>query len=379
MALKVGDTVRYLSAVGGGVVTRLEGKMAYVEENGFETPVLISDLVVVMPASAKTAEGNSGARKGPNLMFDQKAYDAGRAPEMNENVNQQPTLPASEPELPVVETEYGDVLNLSLAFEPTDLKKLSDSQFNAVLVNDSNYFLSFVFMGREGESRGWDVIYQGVVGPNELIDLGVFNHLGLNRIERVALQAVAFKKERRFEMKSPVNAVRRLDLTKFHKFHCFRPGVYFDTPVLEFPLMSEDVSVTAPEVHADNTAALLSSKFRVKDADRKPEKKHKPDAASNPHKVLPLIEVDLHINSLLDNTNGLRSVDMLNLQLDNVRATMRANSKRKGQKIVFIHGKGDGVLRKEMLKVLSREFPKGEVQDASFREYGFGASMVTIR
>ena len=69
---------------------------------------------------------------------------------------------------------------------------------------------------------------------------------------------------------------------------------------------------------------------------------------------------------------------MLNLQLDTVRKTMSQHSRRKGQKIVFIHGKGEGVLRKAVLELLKKEYPKAELQDASFREYGFGATLVTI-
>ena len=71
--VKVGDTVRYLNAVGGGVVRKIEGKLAYVDEDGFETPVLVNELVVVMPA------GHDRKPNGPNLMFDQKAFDAGRS------------------------------------------------------------------------------------------------------------------------------------------------------------------------------------------------------------------------------------------------------------------------------------------------------------
>ena len=48
--MKVGDIVRYLNAVGGGKVTKIDDKIAYVEEpDGFETPVLIRECVVVDP------------------------------------------------------------------------------------------------------------------------------------------------------------------------------------------------------------------------------------------------------------------------------------------------------------------------------------------
>ncbi|MEG1546116.1 MAG: Smr/MutS family protein, partial [Bacteroides sp.] len=51
----------------------------------------------------------------------------------------------------------------------------------------------------------------------------------------------------------------------------------------------------------------------------------------------------------------------------------------RGQKIVFIHGKGDGVLRKAVLDELKYKYPTCQSQDASFKEYGFGATMVTIK
>lgn len=91
-----------------------------------------------------------------------------------------------------------------------------------------------------------------------------------------------------------------------------------------------------------------------------------------------MIEVDLHINELIDSTAGLSSSDMLNLQIDEFRKVMDANLKHKGQKIVFIHGKGEGVLRQALMKELNHRYKGHQVQDASFREYGFGATQVTI-
>ena len=53
--------------------------------------------------------------------------------------------------------------------------------------------------------------------------------------------------------------------------------------------------------------------------------------------------------------------------------------KKKGQQIVFIHGKGEGVLREAIIKELQRRYRTCLWQDASFREYGFGATLVTIK
>lgn len=369
MNIKVGDTVRYLSAVGGGTVTRIEGKIAYVDDNGFENPVLASDLVVVMPA------GHQPDVKGARLMFDQSARDA--ATERPAPAEKQPA-PRPEPSLPVEETKHGDKLNIALAFEPSSVRTLSEATFNAVLVNDSNYWLDFCFSRRADGEHQWSTVYQGSVAPNELIDLQVITHPDLPQYDRIALQAIAYKKDKPFELKPAINLTRRLDLTKFHKLHCFRPGVYFDTPVIELPLIKDDLeprrTIAQLPTGNDDAARRLSEKFRV-DA---PKKQRKADPAANPNKLLPLIEVDLHIGELVDTTAGMDNAAMLRMQLDEVRRRMRDNSRRIGQKIVFIHGKGDGVLRKEVLALLRREFPKATTQDASFQEYGFGATLVTI-
>ena len=92
-----------------------------------------------------------------------------------------------------------------------------------------------------------------------------------------------------------------------------------------------------------------------------------------------ILEVDLHITELLDNTNGLSNADMLNYQLEKFHEVLSKYAANKGQKIVFIHGKGDGVLRKAIEKELKTKYKQHYYQDASFREYGFGATMVTIK
>ena len=49
---------------------------------------------------------------------------------------------------------------------------------------------------------------------------------------------------------------------------------------------------------------------------------------------------------------------------------MDANLSKHGQRIVFIHGKGEGKLRQHLLSELKRRYPRCTAQDASFREYG---------
>lgn len=91
-----------------------------------------------------------------------------------------------------------------------------------------------------------------------------------------------------------------------------------------------------------------------------------------------LLEVDLHAEALLDLMVGLDAKDILQYQLKVFRDTMNEHLKQRGKRIVFIHGKGEGVLRNAIIKELRTRYAQCRYQDASFREYGYGATMVTI-
>ena len=80
-----------------------------------------------------------------------------------------------------------------------------------------------------------------------------------------------------------------------------------------------------------------------------------------------IVEVDLHIDALLDDTTGMGNAEMLNYQMDVFRKTLDEYRSNTGQKIVFI------------LDELKRKYRNYSSQDASFREYGYGATMVTIK
>lgn len=91
-----------------------------------------------------------------------------------------------------------------------------------------------------------------------------------------------------------------------------------------------------------------------------------------------IIEIDLHAHALLDSTQGLSAGEIKDYQMNIFRQTMETYRKDRGRRIVFIHGNGDGVLRKAILTELKYTYKTCRHQDASFQQYGFGATMVTI-
>ena len=91
----------------------------------------------------------------------------------------------------------------------------------------------------------------------------------------------------------------------------------------------------------------------------------------------PAMEVDLHIEKLVDNTKGMSNFDILNYQINTAKRRLEFAISKKIQKIVFIHGVGEGVLQSE-LKTLFERFDSIKYYDADFKKYGYGAIEVYV-
>ena len=359
--------MRYLNSVGGGRITRIEGQIAYVDEDGFETPVMLRECVVV-------ATGDSFYKSEVNAKKNAAAAKEKAAQQPAESkIKPSPTQP--KPELPpVVETPEGEQLNVVLGFEPADIKRLSDTSFDAVIVNDSNYWLYLTVATRPRESAKWTLRYGGVIEPAMQEFLFEIVPDDLPDIDRISVQAMAFKRQNDYTRKPVIDFEQRLDATKFARLHCFGANPYFDGQVLAIDIVKDDKVQTPVQIKPEDLQQALAQKER---ADRHPQQSEKISKSSKPNKDT--IEVDLHAGSLLDNLNGLSKSDILNYQIDTFRRVMDENLRNIGQKIVFIHGKGEGVLRQALMKELNHRYKGHDVADASFREYGFGATQITIR
>lgn len=127
---------------------------------------------------------------------------------------------------------------------------------------------------------------------------------------------------------------------------------------------------------ADETSLLAHSDFStvLKDSDVKPSGGRKPGRRQ---KYVPPMEVDLHIEKLAPSVRGLNTIDILNHQLDAARGQLEFALGKRIQRIVFIHGVGQGVLKQE-LRTLFRRYEGLEVNDADPRKYGMGATEVYV-
>jgi len=351
--MKIGDKVRFLNAVGGGIVKSFQNKDVVLveEEDGFETPVLIRECIVISASSEQT---NAVAKK--------------TTPEPE--VRKEEIRPESqEKAYTYEETSSGERLNVYLAYMPIDIKEIGKCNYEAYLINESNYFLFFNYMSRQNNS--WISRHAELIEPNTRLFLEEFSKEQLNDLEKICVQLIAFKKNKPYSIKNTYSVELRIDGVKFYKLHCFRENNFFEDDALIYPVITNDQSEREMLVSASDLQEAMTEKARI-DTRRQTVPIKKEKQAS-------VIEVDLHINQLLDTTAGMGNSEILEVQLDRFRKTIEENKNKKGQKIVFIHGKGEGVLRNAILKELHAKYKNYPVQDASFKEYGFGATMITIK
>ena len=380
--MKKGDKVRFLSEVGGGKVAGFQGKdiVLVEDEDGFEIPMPINEVVVVEQddyAMSKMISAKMDAQKKAAEHADTELHNDSRSikailnehdADVDMNVDE---YDAADREITyraqAQERQGGNKLSAYLAFVPIDIKDVTNTRFETYLVNDSNYYLRYTYLTAEGNA--WTLKAEGEIEPNTKLFVEEFGRDALNEMEHVAIQMIAFKRDKSFLLKPATDVQFRLDPVKFYKLHLFEENDFFETPALMYTIVEND-EVARP---------LVVDAKRLKEQMYKEEKVVANTSKKKSKKDDGTLVVDLHADEVLETTAGMNSADILHYQMDIFKKTMDENHKKKGQKIIFIHGKGEGVLRQTIIHELNYRYKSCTYQDASFQEYGYGATQVTIK
>jgi DNA-nicking Smr family endonuclease len=91
------------------------------------------------------------------------------------------------------------------------------------------------------------------------------------------------------------------------------------------------------------------------------------------------MEVDLHIHELTERHEHMENAQIVQIQLEHFERMLRIAEEKKVPRVIFIHGVGQGVLRAEIRKLISQYYPNATFMDASYSEYGYGATEVRLR
>lgn len=380
--VKIGDKVRFLNDVGGGTITGFQGKdiVLVADEDGFEIPTLVTEVVAVETNDYNIAKVVDGKKKGKTNEDKPTPTSVKNALAVNDDEEEEEETDIADQELtykPMAQERRGaNELNLCLAFVPKRVKEISDTPFEVYLVNDCNYYIHYTLLNYEG--KACQVRHEGEIAPNTKVYLEELLHNRLEEWERITIQTLAFKRDKVFFPKPTYSVNLRIDGTKFYKLHAFQPSVFFNTPALTYDILKDDRAVRPMFVDADELREAMQTPEEQLPTEPQPRILGAEKRATRKQDRNAIVEVDLHAHELLDTMVGLEPRDILEYQIKVFRDTMNAHLKNHGCRIVFIHGKGEGVLRNALLKELRTHYKQCRVQDASFREYGYGATMVTI-
>ncbi len=347
MTLKIGDRVRFLNDVGGGTITAfLDNKMVEVlTDDGFDLPILATELIPEAKSGYGVDEDGSSNSSAPVTSPEPQAMVTLKV----EDFRHKPCT--------------GECF---LAIVPDNEKLLHVSDFKLYLINDSTYSINYQVSQTEGGV--YELLKTGLLSPNAKITLKKFGQTSLSKLKAFRLQGLLFK-EGLYDPQPALDITNSIDGISFYKASAFSENEYFNSKALVFKKEELNMEEAIKNLSNNELIKVKQSKENSNTQAQKPKKEIKND----------LEEIDLHIEEIVENHTGLSNGEIVNIQLARFETALETALKAQTKRIVFIHGVGNGKLKLELRKKLDRKYPKLKYQDASFKEYGYGATMVNLK
>lgn len=315
--MNIGDRVRVLHGKEEGIVRKVSagGRIEVEIEDGFVIPVLKSEVVLIAEA--------------------EKSY-FGEAHNPSQEV--ETPLPISVPK------DQG----LYLAFVP-----INDQSLSLYLINDSRQ--SYLSHASEVYGTNHRTLYAGALGPGEAKKIDDRLLKELDEWPAFLLRFI------------PIQAKLDRAIPAFERQLKMKPTQFFKH-LSKSPLIGKNAYLFGLE----NTTKELDIRGL--------------NAALNqltptppPAKVLaPATSIDLHIEEIHPNPDGLSNSEKLRIQLEVFEKNLNQAIAAGMDQITFIHGIGNGVLRKEIHKRLSQLGNISYFQDTQKDQWGYGATLVKI-
>jgi hypothetical protein len=351
MVFKTGDKVRFLNEVGGGRITAVLSKeMVNVEtDDGFEVPTLINNLIVVNSADVYESGRirNTVALPKPAASQQKKAV--------------KPEEPWFSDKKQVAGKEDPQFLFVLIPEVPANPPTGNISMY---LVNNCNETLLFRFAVKT--RYNYETVTAGSLSPNSKTYLGLIKPDMMADLPVYCFQLLHFTKRTK-ELEPFLQKEITLSAVKFYKQNSFVPNELFKVPVMSIQINEHPLKAELDKLSEHDFQGVAAHKNPVKEV---------PEVNLSDKE---LVEVDLHIHELLDNFSNLTNTEMVTIQMNQFHEQITRAIKSEVKKIVFIHGVGNGTLKNELRRELQRKYSKYHFQDASFREYGYGATMVILR
>lgn len=350
---QVGDKVNFLNEQGGGtVVKNIDTRMVLVAiEDGFEIPVLASELVLDARAQPQKniVEAIQQATKQQAELEAEEADNARKSSLRRFAKN-------SEPE------------GIYLAFVPHEQQWLLTGALDVLIVNHTKAELLYSFNIQNDKII--ENIDYGQVDAYSKVVIETISRNDLNYWTNGIIQAILIHDTSEIAY-LPLHAPFDIRSNRF-----FKEGSYVMSNVLgEKAVMVCLQTTDTLKVSENELYKNLKEGFATPTA--KQIVKERP--AIDKHQTAPgEAVVDLHIGELVDNIAGMSNHDMFKIQMDYFNKMLQSGLTNDYDKITFIHGVGNGVLKNAIIKTLEN-FEGTENRTAAMNKFGVGAIDVILK
>jgi len=353
MKLKKGDKVKFLNETGGGYITKIISP-TLVEvgtDDGFNIPFSTKELIVVddQGTASHFFDEDFGAKP------DEKAEDISHMThEVSTELFKRQSLDLKK--------------GLFLVFVPQDQKWLMTGLIDVYMLNYTDYdvlFSLYLHVGEAYQNKDYDVL-----GPQNKFLIDTIDRDDLNDWSKGQIQALFIKKEQD-KIIAPLNKKFQIKGAKFYQETNYKHIDLLDANALTVEIVGMDY-----QEMISKTDVIEEKDNQIQEVKKTVVKRKKSLIES--HKTGPLeAEVDLHISALSDDYGHLKPQEILDEQINYFNKTLEDAMLHQYQKVIYIHGIGNGTLKKKLKDEL-REYEEIEVRDASFQHYGYGAIEVRI-
>ncbi len=349
MKFKVGDKVKFIDEMGGGVVTKLiDTKLVKIKtDDGFEMPVMTTNL---MPDYRSMQEESPSPYMSPPIS----------APAVED-----------EPEFVSEINPWGKIKEengVYIAFEPHEQQWILTGDMDVILLNNTPYELLYnLFLERDGSMQGVDF---NSVPANSKIVIETISREEIDLWTSGYLQLL-FHSDTPDKIYLPVHSVIDIKTSRFFKEGSYRSNSMLNNKAIIVTVITQNAMSIVSNSEAERKSEPVIEQ-------RKTQVIKKKQLIDEYKKAQGEAEIDLHIAELVDNILGMSSLDMLKLQVDTFKKVLENAITNDYHKVTFIHGVGNGVLKNAIIKEIE-DYEGIENRMASISKFGVGAIDVIIK
>lgn len=368
MSLQPGDKVKFLHQKGGGTVRRVirPGLVAVLIDDGFEIPTPENELVKIGGASA--AEQYFSEETINKQSIKPKPETKGITESANAKTQEFETNAYYE-SLPPSARASGLASGIYLSFEPHDQKWFITGNLDVYLINLSDYEVLYSYFHRKPKG-GFMCRDYGNIAPMQKVLIDVIKREELEYVADGAIQCI-FSAESMPSIWMPVTSIFKIKPTRFLKEDNYRKFNFI--PRRAFVYQLAEIAKLKMVWQMDELEKFGEEPEVIEQA-----REIKPRAFIDRHKTAPReAVVDLHADAILEDHKEVLPEELLNLQIAYFLKCMESAIMENYYKVIFIHGVGNGVLKKAIIEKL-REYPNVIWQQAPFARFGMGAIEVMI-